>query len=435
MTISIIIRVKNEEKWIEKCLKSIFDQNVNHNIEVIIVDNNSTDFTIGIAKRYPIKKVVKITNFLPGKAINQGIRVSSGDYIVCISAHCIPEKNDWLNNLLCNFKTNHKIAGVYGRQLPMTFTEPIDKRDLMIVFGLDKRIQEKDYFFHNANSMIPRSIWEKFPFDETVTNIEDRVWGKQVIEAGYKIIYEPKAAVFHHHGLHQGNIKSRAKGVVSILEKVDSKFMSGLPNNMLPKSINVVAVIPIKGKGNLNDIEIKQLKKLLNQIKKSKFINTIYCLTHNKKLIKDEEIITLDKGLIENSNSIGLDKLMMETLFIIEKLNDFPDSFIYINYDYCNRPKDIFDKLIIYAQRNGCDTVFPGLVDYGHYWYLKDEDYKQTDPSLKLREKREPIYKALYGLGCISSSWIVRSGKLVGGKIGILKIKNSIYSHRNKQND
>ena len=30
--------------------------------------------------------------------------------------------------------------------------------------------------------MIPRFIWEKFPFDENVTNIEDRIWGKEVIK-------------------------------------------------------------------------------------------------------------------------------------------------------------------------------------------------------------------------------------------------------------
>ncbi len=63
MTISIIIRIKNEEKWIGRCLTSIFDQKINHDIEVIIVDNNSTDYSIGIAKRFPIKKIVNIKNF------------------------------------------------------------------------------------------------------------------------------------------------------------------------------------------------------------------------------------------------------------------------------------------------------------------------------------------------------------------------------------
>ena len=128
--------------------------------------------------------------------------------------------------MLNNFFEHKNLAGVYGRQLPLSFTNHVDKRDLLIVFGLDKRIQKKDYFFHNANSMIPKKIWDKFPFDEDVSNIEDRVWGKKVIQNGLNIIYEPNAAVYHHHGLHQGNDQKRARGVVSILKKVDTESLS-----------------------------------------------------------------------------------------------------------------------------------------------------------------------------------------------------------------
>jgi rhamnosyltransferase len=43
--VSIIIRTKNEEKWISSCLKSVFKQEYK-NIEVIVVDNESTDRTV-----------------------------------------------------------------------------------------------------------------------------------------------------------------------------------------------------------------------------------------------------------------------------------------------------------------------------------------------------------------------------------------------------
>ena len=96
-----------------------------------------------------------------------------------------------------------------------------------------------------------------------------------------------------------------------------------------------------------------------------------------------------------------------------------------------NRPPGICNELITYAQQNGCDTVFPGLIDYGHYWYHNEEDeYRQTDPSLKPRTKRDPLYKALYGLGCLTASWVIRSGKMVGGRVGILKVIDSEYAQR-----
>jgi len=56
----------------------------------------------------------------------------------------------------------------------------------MTVFGLDRRVQVKDSFFHNANSAFRREVWEKIPFDEQVTNIEDRVWAKKILSLGYK---------------------------------------------------------------------------------------------------------------------------------------------------------------------------------------------------------------------------------------------------------
>ena len=43
--VSIIIRTKYEERWISSCLRSVFRQSYK-NIEVIIVDNSSTDKTL-----------------------------------------------------------------------------------------------------------------------------------------------------------------------------------------------------------------------------------------------------------------------------------------------------------------------------------------------------------------------------------------------------
>ena len=178
---SIIIRTKNEERWINSCLNSIFNQKYN-NFEIIIVDNNSSDKTIEKVKKYKIKKIININKYLPGKSLNLGIKKSQGEFIVCISAHCIPTNIYWLSNLVKSINSNEKFAGVYGRQQPMNFSSLSDKRDLLITFGLDKKIQVKDSFFHNANSIIRKSAWDKINFDESVTNIEDRLWAGKILK-------------------------------------------------------------------------------------------------------------------------------------------------------------------------------------------------------------------------------------------------------------
>ena len=169
---SIIIRTKNEERWITQCLNAVFSQDYK-DFEVIIVDNESNDSTIKKQVSLIYKKIVTCKDYLPGRALNIGIKEAEGK-VHCMSFWTLYSvNNQWLGNLLKNFNESD-IVGVYGRQEPLAFTSDPDKRDLSIIFGLDRRVQQKDSFFHNANSMIRKSLWGELPFDETVTNIEDR---------------------------------------------------------------------------------------------------------------------------------------------------------------------------------------------------------------------------------------------------------------------
>jgi acetate kinase len=42
---------------------------------------------------------------------------------------------------------------------------------------------------------------------------------------------------------------------------------------------------------------------------------------------------------------------------------------------------------------------------------------------MKGRAERQPVFRALYGLGCLTSAALVRKGQMVGGRIGILPIE------------
>lgn len=427
--ISLIIRTKNEERWIGHCLKSVFDQDY-HSFEVILVDNASSDNTLKIAQRFPIKKFINIQKFLPGKAINLGIKSSEGELICCISAHCIPKRRDWLTNLSINLINQPEVGGVYGRQIPTSFTEDIDKRDLVIVFGRDKRIQEKDYFFHNANSMFRKEVWDKYPFDEEVTNIEDRVWGKKIIESGLKIIYEPKAEVFHHHGLHQGNNPKRAKGVVSVIEKIETEHINELPFSMLPENSNVTAVIPVSKKIKDNSRERELLDNTIENLELSKYLKNIVILSEQRELCP-KNYNWLNRKDIKDVDKLNLDELMKSCLANLESNFIYPDSLIYLNYNYVNRPEGLIDDLIIKFLYGGYETAFAGFIDYSHYWFKNNNgDFSQTDYSFSSREYRDPIYRALYGLGCISVSHNIRKGKLVDGKIGIVPLKEEKFTKR-----
>ncbi len=259
---SIVIRTKNEGTWLPFCLDAIFQQQ-NVKIEIIMIDNNSRDNTTKIAESYNLK-ILKIKDFLPGKALNMGFEVSKGDYIVALSGHCVPSNDRWLSNLLVEFDSD-KIAGVYGKQLPVATSSPRDKRDLYTTFGPERRIQHVDPFFHNANSVIPKKIWEKHPFNESVTNVEDRIWGKEVIAANYSLIYTPNAAVYHWHGINHDGDENRAINVVNTLENNNVYMTNEVFKAKQAKNLNQLKVIVTVRE---SDIKIMKFDYFQNFLKK-----------------------------------------------------------------------------------------------------------------------------------------------------------------------
>ena len=215
--ISVVIRTRNEEKWLGRCLKALKYQGL-PDLDIVVVDSGSTDKTVAIAKEFGVRLIeLEENHFTYGRALNRGIQAARGTYVAILSAHCIPLNDQWAARLAMNLM-HDEIAACYGRQEPLPDSNIFDKRDLWTTFGLDRRIQVKDYFFHNANAMIKRKLWERFPFDETLSGVEDRAWAKQVMEHGYKIVYEPQASVHHYHGIHQGRDVERCARVVKVIE-------------------------------------------------------------------------------------------------------------------------------------------------------------------------------------------------------------------------
>ena len=68
----------------------------------------------------------------------------------------------WLRNLISPLIKKKEVVAVYGRQEPYSYSNALDKRDLINTFGLDRKIQKKDPFFHNANSAFTKKFGTNF---------------------------------------------------------------------------------------------------------------------------------------------------------------------------------------------------------------------------------------------------------------------------------
>jgi len=97
MKVSIIIPTYNEEKCLPECLDSIFDLDYSkEDIEVIVVDNGSTDGTREIAKSCGAE-VLRDDSMNVSGLRNLGASQAKGDILAFVDADCIVSK-DWLKN-------------------------------------------------------------------------------------------------------------------------------------------------------------------------------------------------------------------------------------------------------------------------------------------------------------------------------------------------
>jgi rhamnosyltransferase len=196
--VSIIIRCYNEEAHIGRLLSGIMQQNLK-DPDIIVVDSGSTDATLSIASRYPVKIVhIEKQNFSFGYSLNQGCEAATGDYLVIASAHVYPVYHDWINRLIAHFEDD-RIGLVYGKQRGNDVTKFSEHQVLTKWFPDESVSNQSHPFCNNANAAIRRSLWEQFRYDETLTGLEDLAWAKQILAAGNRIAYDAEAEIIHVH--------------------------------------------------------------------------------------------------------------------------------------------------------------------------------------------------------------------------------------------
>ena len=115
--VSIIVPIYNSEKYMEKCIDSILNQTLN-DIEIILVNDGSTDSSLEIAERYKQrdKRVIIINQINSGPSIarNNGIKIATGKYIGFVDSDDYIEKtmyeklfevadNNKVNVAMCNY--------------------------------------------------------------------------------------------------------------------------------------------------------------------------------------------------------------------------------------------------------------------------------------------------------------------------------------------
>ena len=215
--VSVVIPTLNAGPGFEELLEKIRAQEGDFACEILVVDSGSTDGTDELARRYGAV-VHQITGweFNHGETRNLGISLARGDYVSLTVQDAVPLDERWLAAMVENLERDERVAGVYSRQIPRPESSTLTRVLVNSLATASLERQEKfaggpeQYRempprkrrrlanFDNVSSCLRRSVWEKLPFERTNFG-EDLRWGKRVLEAGYKTVYEPRSAVFHSH--------------------------------------------------------------------------------------------------------------------------------------------------------------------------------------------------------------------------------------------
>ena len=229
MKVSIVILSWNTKELLEKCLKSI-----PFSMEIIVVDNNSTDNTLQLldSLKWPNLKVIKnIANLGFAKGNNQGIKIATGDLIMLLNSDTIvqkgaieklvsfyekqEDKNIAFSPLLLNregiiqekyylkFPNLWQILFYHNPLLRFLVMKTFLKR--LLINDL-RKVQKGDPFelspLQGAALMAPREVWEKVGvLDEDYHFLfEDVDWSWRANQVGVKLFLVPQAKITHLGG-------------------------------------------------------------------------------------------------------------------------------------------------------------------------------------------------------------------------------------------
>lgn len=112
VAISVIIPAYNEEQLIGRCLSSLANQDFTKPYEIIVVNNNSTDKTVQVVKKFHVTLISETVQGVVA-ARQRGLSIARGEIVVGADADCVYPQ-DWLRRLYIPFTRDEHVAAVGG---------------------------------------------------------------------------------------------------------------------------------------------------------------------------------------------------------------------------------------------------------------------------------------------------------------------------------
>jgi len=265
--ISIIIPTYNGGDTFKNCLAKIAAQRYDGQVELIVIDSGSTDGTLEAARDFGAHTIsIPQKDFHHSRTRNYVLKAASYPQVVFSVQDAIPASDNWLQ-ILSDTLESHEVIAVSGTQFPHAGAELYARVEVDFhreylgadfqTFALDGSSEIRESYdtllrkirLDNVSSIYRTQIIRNNPFPE-VQYGEDMAWAYSVLKKGYKIAYNPAAAVYHSHNrslvyrfrrslvdaIMRGQILSRVRKDLSWVTFVQYQDVYG---NMLEFSENI----------------------------------------------------------------------------------------------------------------------------------------------------------------------------------------------------
>lgn len=198
--ITVVIPAYNAAKTLGECLASLASQEeVPGPVEIIVVDDGSTDETAAIAAAAGAR-VLRQERQGQAAARNVAIQSANGDILAFTDADCVPQSN-WLLEITAPLVDDNEIAaskGIYctkQREVSARFVQ-LEYEEKYARLRGHTRIMFMDFYSAACRRKV---LLDSNGFDERFPNSEDRELSYRLASCGYHMVFQPSAVVCHQH--------------------------------------------------------------------------------------------------------------------------------------------------------------------------------------------------------------------------------------------
>jgi len=193
--VSVIIPCFNEERYIAGSIESFLSQTY-QNIEIIVVDDGSTDKSVKIVKKYPVK-LIQCEHRGVSHVRNEGIRNAKGDIIVFAEGDGKYAEN-YIETIIEPLK-DRKIGGVLaGERRILNWNNSLAQKYLSLRFIASYELTKIGERPVLGGWAFRKEIFSEVGFyNEKMACGEDREFSERIKKKGYKFVWIPDTYMYH----------------------------------------------------------------------------------------------------------------------------------------------------------------------------------------------------------------------------------------------